>query len=1116
MKNYLYKIILLFCIYCIPAISFAQSNKITIRGVVTSAFDKEGLPGATVLLMDKDERVTGSATTDIEGNYSIVAESQPGDKLVITYIGMQKSTIPLKGKAATNNVMTINAAMLEDNAMLETVTITANKRVNTGMMNIDERDLTTAVSTISTEDLEDGMTGVSIDEALQGQLAGLDMSGGAGHAGSGMSMRIRGTASVSGSSQPLIVVDGFPLETSLSEDFDFEDEEDYSQLLSIAPTDIKEISILKDAAAAVLYGSQAANGVILITTKRGDIGKPKISYTFKGSITERPKTVKTLSGDEYTTLIMDGLFNGGQMFDPTLYPELANDVNQLYYYYNYGQNTNWFDAVTRTGLSQDHNVAISGGGEKAQYRVSLNYNNTQNTIIETSLDRITSLINIDYNISNKLKLKAGMTYSHVEDQQNYVTYLATNKDVSDMAYKRPPNMSIYEYNELGELTGNYLTPEEILNGKLVWKNAVGNGSATYNPVAMAKDGQYTIYSNNIKPTVSLSWRPLTWLRYNFNVSLSIVSNKRKAFLPRTATGLDWIDTSSNRADDRDSESVTTYTQNTLNFTPDLGRDHKLTGFIGITTNDKQTSWFKSVTNRVASPHLSDPSVDANVTEGGTVGVYSGVTQFRSVNVPMSIQYSLYDRYIINPSASYDGSSRFGKDNRFGFFPSISFRWRVSGENFMKPTKDWIDDLSLRASYGVNGREKRTSSSKYYDILSTYTSYGYTYLGQTGTYPENLESSNLKWERSIQTNFGLNLSAFKKRLTIDAEIYKKRTDDMIYTGLTIPSTTGFSDADLNAGTMDNQGFELGVKVTAIKKKDLTLNAGFNIAHNKNYMRKISSQYPMERGVGDKNGQYIRRFELDQSIGSIYGYRYKGVYLNQDETIARDAGGNKIYSYDANGNAVEVPMRFSGGTTNYLFQPGDAKYEDINNDGSIDEQDIVYLGNAMPLLTGGFNTNLRYKNITIGANFNFRYGNKLINYTKMSLENMNTYQNQSKAVLKRWRYSYEDPATAPGDLLPRVVIGTTHFNYLGSDRFVEDGSFLRFSSLSFKYTFSKKQLTKLPLNSCNLTFTLNNIYLWTNYTGQDPEVTLGSDPFRLGSDRTLVPISMRGTIGLNISF
>jgi len=1115
MKNHLYKIVLLFCFCCVSALS-AQSNKITIRGVITSASDKSGLPGAYIMLMDKDERVTGNAVTDLDGNYSIVAEPQDGDKLVITYIGMKKAINSLKGKKAINNVLTINIAMLDDNNVLETVTVTANRRISNGMMDIDERDLTTAVSTVNMEDLEDAMTSVSIDEAIQGQLAGLDMSGGAGHAGAGMSMRIRGTASVSGSSQPLIVVDGFPLETNLSEDFDFEDEEDYSQLLSIAPTDIKEISILKDAAAAVLYGSQAANGVILITTKRGTVGKPKISYTFKGTITERPKTVKTLSGDEYITLIQDGLFNGGQMFDPTLYPELANDVNQPYYFYNYGQNTDWFDAVTRTGFSQDHNVAISGGGDKAQYRISLSYNNTENTVIETSLDRITSLINIDYNISKKLTLKAGMTYAHIEDQQNYVTYLATNKDVSDMAFKRPPNMSIYEYNEVGELTGNYLTPEEILNGKLVWKNAVGNGSATYNPVAMAKDGRYTIYSNNIKPTVSLSWRPLRWLRYNFNVSLSIVSNKRKAFLPRTATGLDWIDTSSNRADDRESESVTTYTQNTLTFNPDLGNKHKLTGFIGITTNDKQTNWFKSVTNRVASPHLSDPSVPANVTEGGTVGIYSGLTQFRSINVPMSVQLSLYDRYIINPSASYDGSSRFGRDNRWGFFPSISFRWRVSGENFMRPTKSWLDDLSLRASYGINGREKRSSSSKYYDILSTYTSYDYTYLGESGTYPENLESSNLKWERSIQTNFGLNFSAFKKRLIVDAEIYKKRTEDMIYTGLTIPSTTGFSKADLNAGTMDNQGFELTVKVVAIKKKDLTLSAGFNIAHNKNYMRKISNQYPMEKGVGDKNGNYIRRFELDQSIGSIYGYRYKGVYLNQDETIARDANGNKIYTYDSNGNAVEVPMRFSGGTTTYMFQPGDAKYEDINNDGSIDEQDIVYLGNAMPLLTGGFNTNLRYKNITIGANFNFRYGNKLINYTKMNLENMNTYQNQSKAVLRRWRYSYDDPSTAPSDLLPRAIIGSTHFNYLGSDRFVEDGSFLRFSSLSFKYTFTKKQLAKLPLNTCSFTFTLNNVYLWTNYTGQDPEVTLGSDPFRLGSDRTLVPRSMRGTIGLNVSF
>lgn len=291
---------------------------------------------------------------------------------------------------------------------------------------------------------------------------------------------------------------------------------------------------------------------------------------------------------------------------------------------------------------------------------------------------------------------------------------------------------------------------------------------------------------------------------------------------------------------------------------------------------------------------------------------------------------------------------------------------------------------------------------------------------------------------------------------------------------------------------------------------------NLARNNNYIREISELYPMESGVSTANGSYIRRFELDQPFGSIYGYRYKGVYLNSDQTIARDKNGNKIYTYDSQGKRVPVQMRFSYPSIGYEFQAGDAMYEDINNDGNIDYQDIVYLGNACPILTGGFGPNITYKNIQLQAYFNFRYGNKVINSSKMNLENMHGYNNQSKAVLKRWRHEYKDPSTAPSDLLPRALYGAG-YNYLGSDRFVEDGSFIRFKSLSFRYIFTKKQLEKTFLSDCSLGLTLNNLCVWTKYTGQDPEVSLGSsDPFKIGYDNALVPRSFYAMLSLNVTF
>lgn len=301
MRKYLYRSIILVVLCCMSVFLSAQVTKVMIRGVVTAAIDKLPLPGANVLLMNKDGRVVGNAVTDMDGNYSMRVEMRAGDNLVVTYIGMKKKTVPVKGK------MTINVVMEDETVMLEGATITATKKVNNGMMDINERDLTSAMGRVSMSELEDGTAAPSLEDALQGRIAGLDIAGSSGEPGTGMSMRIRGTTSINGSSEPLIVVDGFPYDIAIDDDFDFAtaDEDDYSQLLNIAPSDIKEIAVLKDAAATALYGSKAANGVLLITTKRGTVSKPRISYTFKTSVTAKPKGIPTLSGDEYNTLIQE-------------------------------------------------------------------------------------------------------------------------------------------------------------------------------------------------------------------------------------------------------------------------------------------------------------------------------------------------------------------------------------------------------------------------------------------------------------------------------------------------------------------------------------------------------------------------------------------------------------------------------------------------------------------------------------------------------------------------------------------------------------------------------------------------------------------------------------------
>lgn len=1108
MRRYVYQFILLTVLCCMPALSSAQQTKVVIRGVVTAAIDKLPLPGANVLLVNKDGRVVGNAVTDMDGNYSMRVETRAGDNLVATYIGMKKATIPVKGK------MTINIVMQDETVMLEGATIVGNKRVNNGMMDVSERDLTTAMSRISMSDLEDGMTAPSVEDALQGRIAGMDIAASSGDPGAGMSIRIRGTTSMTGSSQPLIVVDGFPYDVSVDDDFDFAtaDEEEYSQLLNVAPDDIKEITVLKDAAATALYGAKAANGVLMITTKRGTVSKPRISYTFKGTVISRPHGIETLSGDEYTTLIQEALMNSGKIYDPTADPEFAYDVNQPYYFYNYGANTNWYDEVTRTGFSQDHTASISGGGDKAQYRASIGYYNANSVVIGTGLDRINARLNVDYNISKQLKFSASMAYTRTDDRKNYISYFSTGQNATSMAFTRMPNMSVYEYNEIGLWTGNFFTPEESPQGK--WNPSSSSGGV-YNPVAMAKDGYFQTLSNNVVSNLSLIWRPLAWMRYQSDFSLNVSNNKKNAFLPQTATGRPWNEATVNRADDRDGEAFTIYTMNKVIFTPDLGKKHSFQGLLALTTSDKRSTNFRLTGGNLASPYLKDPSIPSRVTGASYLTSSTTLQQERSVGMMGSIQYSLLDRYIVNTTARYDGNSRFGKENRWGLFPSVSLRWRLSGEPFMKPWKKWLNELSLRASYGLNGSSPKTNNN--YTHISLYDSYEYSYLGETGVYPANLELSNLKWQTTTQVNFGMNFAAFKNRLNIDVEVYQKRSKDQYFQNLSLPSTTGFTKADVNSGSMENKGFELSINTVPYRSKAWNISFNINLARNINSILDVPDQYPMQKGVLTTNGQYVRRFELGQPIGAIYGFRYKGVYLNDDQTIARDANGNKIYSYDASGKRTPVQMRFAYPTIDYQFKAGDAIYEDINHDGNIDYQDVVYLGNANPILTGGFGPNIRYKSVSVSAFFNFRYGNKVINKMGMSLQNMASYNNQSKAVLRRWRHPYEDEAMAPTDLLPRAVYGSKNaYNYLGSDRFVEDGSFLRFKTLTVKYTFDKKQLKNTFLQSCQIWTTLSNLYVWTNYSGMDPEIALTGGAFKMGEDNSRIPRSFTATLGMSVTF
>ena len=1070
---------------------YAQTT--TVQGKIIGSNNRP-IDHVTVAEVDADGRTIRAVKTDVEGNF-VIKLSSTKNKLSFSHISFQSQLLSINTRASFNITMQSNSRDLGD------VVIVAQRKVDNGMIQVSERELTTAQSHISAKDLEE-MQATSIDQALQGRLPGMDITANSGDPGAGMQIRIRGTSSINSSNDPLIVVDGMPYETAIPSDFNFgaADELGYASLLNIAPTDIRDITILKDAAATAIWGSRAASGVVVITTKRGAVGKPTFTYTNKTSVSKQPEAIPMLTGNEYSTLIPEAYMNAtGTPLNTQLFKEFQYDPNDPYWYNNYSKNTDWIKAITQLGVTQDHNVSMTGGGEKARYYASLGYLNQKGTTIGTYLNRISTRINLDYIVSERIRFKSDLSYSYTDNNRNFAP------NIRDLAYRKMPNMSIYEYDEFGNLSGNYFTPANNIQGQYLGIiNSRGEIGGTTNPLALAKDAKNKIISQRITPHFNLNYEILKKvLIATFDVQFDINNNKNNSFLPQTATGRPWTEPSVNRAYDGDIDVFNVQSKTNLVYTPNFkNQKHKLISFLSFNTYDNKYVSQEILASNTASSVLQDPTISSR-TQNSESRLTSYTGQTRSIGMLVNAQYSFKDKYIFNAGLRADGNSRFGPANRFGLFPSASVRWRLSDEKFMKRFEKSIDDLSFRASYGQSGNAPRRD----YSYINTYNTFSWGYLGQAGVYPANMELTNLKWETIVGQNAGVNLSMFKRRFTMDLELYVNRTKNMYFPGLQISSINGFSNVDMNVGTMDNQGFELGLGVTPYKTKKWQVDFNFNIARNINIIREISDLYPRDKGDITRNGEYKTFLQVNNPFGSFYGFKYKGVYKDAQSTIATDAKGENIIGP----TGQTIFMKFNYPSIGYTFQPGDAMYEDINHDGNINYQDIVYLGNSIPKFTGGFGSSVSYKSAwKFTAFFNYRYKVDLVNGTKINTTNMSGFDNQSTATLRRWRKD--------GDItdIPRALY-RTGYNWLGSNRYVEDASFLRFRTATIRYTAPKKMVQKLKIKNLSAYITGENLFTWTNYTGQDPEASVrGSDPFRVAVDYSYTPPVKTFTIGVTASF
>ena len=1048
-------------------------EQVILKGKVTDKASGEALIGVTVVEVNELNRTLNGTVTDINGNFALKLTSAQ-TTVKISYIGYMTYEFPISGQTF------LDVKMEEETQLLEEVSVVAEGKKVGGFIPISQRDLTSAVSTVEMKELEEIKVS-SIGEMLQGRASNVDIVMASGDPGAGMSVRIRGTASISGSNQPLIVVDGVPFEIELDNDFDFSavTQEQFSGLLNIAPEDILTIQVLKDASATAVWGSRGANGVLLIETKRGTKGKTTFDYLYKLSIQEQPKSVPLLNGDAYSMMMLEAILNSGSTEIPD---ELAYNKDWEEYY-NYSRNTDWLKEITRRGISHDHTLSLMGGGESALYRFSLGYLDQEGTTKGTDYQRFTSRVNLDYNVSRKLLFQGDISYIY---SNNDLSYKENNESrtIRALAYVKAPNMSIYDYDTDGTMSDNYFSPGD---------NFQGIGSQWYNPVAMANEAAWNRKEHRLRTKLQVKYNILDNLVFQSFVAYDIDNQIESKFLPENVTGLHWTSPYVNLASGMDYQSSVLESQSQLIYTYMKGTKHKVTSMIAFTLSDKKNGWYYGSTSNLPSSYL------INYAEAAPIyWIGDGYSQNRMAAFLGFVHYSLLDRYLFQFNIRREGSSRFGYESRWGTFPSISVAYRISSEKFMKKLS-FINDLKLRYSYGVNGNQP-SGSYGYFNLYST----GEEYMDMPVVVPVNLQLDHFRWEKNSQINYGFDLFALKNYIELHFDIYSQKSKDLIWENLSLPSTSGFPNITRNWGSMDNKGWEMMLASDVLKKGKFNINLNFNIAHNENKITEIPENFDFEYGSEANNGQYARRAQEGHPIGTFYGFRYLGVYPRDADAVALDAEGDNIY--DMAGKPLYMRYENADG---YRFRGGDAIYEDINHDGLINELDIVRLGDSNPRFLGGFGSKLSWNNLVVTLFFHYRIGQDIVNMTKMYNENMYYRNNQSVSVLNRWRRQ--------GDVtdIPRALYNQG-YNWLGSDRFVEDGSFVRFKSASISYSF-KGIADKIKFNDVKLHFMVYNLYTWTNYTGADPEVPmLSNDPFFIGEDNADTPPPISYIFSLNIKF
>ena len=1033
---------LMLAIQAMLGIGAGVLNAQTVKGTVISGSDNEPLIGASVMV----EGTRNGAVTDLDGNFTISAKN--GQTLEVSYLGFITQKVKVTGSV-------INVTLLEDKQSLDEVVVVG--------YGVQKKKLVTGATVQLKGDDIAKLNTTNPLSAMQGQTPGVNIVSTSGQPGASMSVTIRGLGTV-GNSQPLYLIDGVG-----------------GDITTLNPADIESIDVLKDAASAAIYGAQAANGVVLVTTKSGKEGVSKITYDGYVGWQTLGRKFEMLNANQYMQIMDEALLNS--YMSPIDWTSLSaiRDANGNVY------NTDWIDqAVDNGALTTSHSLAFTGGSKTSTYSISGGYTG-QDGLIGGSDVSYYKRYNLRANSEHKMWNGLVTIGEHVgfvyKDSRGMGTGNIYNNNLRS-AFSTSPLVPVYDAN------GNYYSTVDS-----DWNKNDGN---PYGTMMMNRYNQSK--NTSVDANVYVQIEPIKNLKFKTVFGLSYGGSNYRSFTPiykftpQSGNGI----TKVNQSNGNGTSLVWT---NTLTYDFDI-KDHHISALLGSETTkyDGESTGSYGV-NLTAGFDDWEHAYVENTEKGHADRKVSGgpYDATRGQSFFARLGWSWKDRYMVNATMRADGSSKFAKGHRWGYFPSVSAGWTLTEEDFMKPAASWLDFLKLRLSWGQVGNANINCYQYLAPVTTSKTNYNFGATGGTdawvmGAYTERLANEKVKWETSEQYNVGLDARFLRQRLSLTLDGYIKSTKDWLVQA-PIRATAGTGGPVINGGDVKNKGIEVGLSWNDNIGRDFTYSVGANFAYNHNEVGNIPTLDGIIHGKDNQiysNAEEFYRAENGHAIGYFWGYKTAGLFQNQKEINDWIAAGNGIYQADV--------------------KPGDVKYVDVNHDGVINASDKVDLGNGLPKYTFGFNFNLAWKGFDLSANFTGAAGFQIA----QSYRNPDSSQaNYSRRILKRWT------GEGTSNEIPRVTYGDVG-NWLFSDLYLQDGDYIRLQNLTLGYDF-KKLISWKGLSKLRLYFQVQNLFTLTKYDGMDPEIgsfngTDGnsSDSWVSGVDMGYYPHPRTFIVGLNLAF